>query len=118
MNYFLAPGLYRLYPEKPNKRFNEKEIIETLCSLYDFEMKELKSRKKPQAISLRKQIILFMIYRYCGKSIRKIKAIFNYSDQKSVYYALSRIRNLHETGDKLCRTLLKEAEISILNIIQ
>lgn len=96
------------------KNIDLNSIVKIVVKNYGFTLSELKSNKRVKSLSLARHISMYLIKKYCAKSLSDIGAFFNRKDHSTVIHAIEKIENLIKS-DSLFSQEIQKIENKILN---
>ncbi len=97
-----------------NKVIDLHSVVKLIVKNYGFTLSELKSNKRIKAISLARHIAMYLMKKYCDKSLLDIGIFFNRKDHSTVIHAVEKIEQLM-AGDEVFNQEVRMLENKIAN---
>ncbi len=111
---FAEEALKDFFTKNKKNRIGIEKIITTTASYYKISTQDIKSRRRPQSISLPRQIAMYLCREMTEFSLLKIGEEFGGKDHSTVIHAHRKISGDINKDDELLRSV-KEIKNMILN---
>jgi len=82
--------LCRSYTSK-KKKIDFERVAKYICKYYNFDLSELRSKKRKKELSFARQVAMFLMKKFTNKSLRDIGAFLGGRDHSTVVYAIEKI---------------------------
>lgn len=97
-----------------NKSIDLNFIAKIIVKNYGFTLSELKSNKRIKSVSLVRHISMYLMKKYCEKSLSDIGLFFNRKDHSTVIHAIEKIEQMINCDENF-KQELQNLESKILN---